>query len=253
MGVSRAVFKVVTSGKAVQGGSTITQQTARQMYLTLDKNLRRKLAELFVTWRMEHDFTKEQILATYLNVIYFGQRSYGIAAASETYYGRKLAELDVAQAAALAGVVQYPPRNPVADPRGTEKRRRYVLGRMLKLGYIDKATAEAAAKESVASRGFAPLIEVEGDYVAELARQQIIARLGESAINEGYTVITTIDAHRQIAANSALRLGLMEYDRRYGYRGRAGVGGAFQRAHPWKSWITHSATSGPSISCNRRS
>ncbi len=222
MGLSRAMFKVATSGRAVQGGSTITQQAARQLFLNLNKTLRRKLAELFVTWRMERDFTKQQILATYLNVIFFGQRSYGIAAAAETYYGKKLDELSVAQAATLAGVIQLPTRNPMTNPRATEGRRSYVLGRMLKLGYIDKATAEAAAKEPVASRGFAPLTDVEAAYVAELARQEIVSRFGQSAINSGYKVFTTLDGHMQTAANNALRLGLIEYDRRYGYRGRLG-------------------------------
>ncbi len=223
MGLSRAMFKVVTSGKAVQGGSTITQQAARQLFLTLDKTLRRKLAELFVTWRMERDFTKEQILATYLNVVFFGQRSYGIAAAAETFYGKKLNELSVAQAATLAGIIQLPSRyNPMTNPRATEVRRSYVLGRMLKLGYIDKAAAEAAAKEPVASHGYAPLTDVEAAYVAELARQEIVSRFGQSAINAGYKVFTTLDGHMQAAANNALRLGLIDYDRRYGYRGRLG-------------------------------
>ncbi len=223
MGFTRAAFKVAISGKAVQGGSTITQQAARQLFLTLDKTLRRKLAELFLTWRMERDFTKEQILSLYLNKIYFGQRSYGIAAAAETFYNKKLNELTVAQAATLAGIIQLPSRyNPVSNPKGAQMRRRYVLGRMLKLGYIDQATADAASQEPVASRGYAPLTDVKAPYVAELVRQDIVARFGEDAVNAGYKVYTTLDGRLQSAANDALRDGLMQYDQRHGYRGRLG-------------------------------
>jgi penicillin-binding protein 1A len=223
MGFTRAVFKVAVSGKAVQGGSTITQQAARNMFLSLDKTLRRKLAEVFVTYRMEHDFTKEQILATYLNVIFFGQRSYGIAAAAETFYGKRLEDLTVAQAATLAGIIQLPSRyNPVSNPKAAEMRRSYVLDRMTKLGYIDAATAAEARKEPVASRGFAPLSDVEAPFVAELARQELVARFGEAAVNAGYKVFTTLDGRLQTAANRAVRIGLMEYDRRHGYRGHLG-------------------------------
>ncbi len=223
MGVIRAMAANVASAGAGQGGSTITQQAARNMFLTLDKTARRKLGEVFVTYRMERDFTKEQILAIYLNVVLFGQRSYGIAAAAETYYGKHLDELSVGQAATLAGVLPAPSRyNPVTNPKAAAMRRGYVLGRMVKLGYIDEATAAAAAREPVASRGFAPLYDVEAAYVAEMARQEVVKRFGEAAVNAGYKVYTTLDSRLQTAANRALRLGLMEYDRRHGYRGHLG-------------------------------
>src|SRR5262245_47403142 len=173
MGVARALVMNVAKAGAGQGGSTITQQAARNMFLTLDKTARRKLSEVFVTYRMENDFTKEQILATYLNVIYFGQRSYGVAAAAETFYGKKLDELTVAEAATLAGVIQLPSRyNPVTNPKAAENRRAYVLRRMKELHYIDDTTADAALKEPVSTRRFAPLIDVEAPYVAELVRQE---------------------------------------------------------------------------------
>jgi penicillin-binding protein 1A len=222
MGFARAAFKVVVSGSAVQGGSTITQQAARQLFLTLDKTLRRKLAELFLTWRMERDFTKEQILSLYLNKIYFGERAYGIAAAAEIYYNTKVDELSVAQVATLAGTIQRPSRNAVSNPKAAKARRSYVLGRMLKLGYIDQATADAAAQEPVASRGYAQITDVEADYVAEFARQQVVDMFGEQAVNAGYTVYTTIQGNRQTAANFAERQGLLDYDQRHGYRGRLG-------------------------------
>ena len=222
-GIVRALVMNVATADAGQGGSTITQQAARNLFLSLDKTLRRKLSEVFVTWRMERDFTKEQILATYLNVILFGQRSYGIAAAAETYYGRRLDELTVGQAATLAGIIQRPSaQNPITNARAAESRRAYVLRRMQELGYIDAATAEAAAKESVGSRNFGPLIDVEAPYVAEMARQEIETRFGDAAVNAGYRVYTTIDGRLQTASNRAARLGLIEYDRRRGYRGHLG-------------------------------
>ena len=220
MGVARALAVNVASAEAGQGGSTITQQAARNMFLTLDKTLRRKMSEVFVTYRMERDFTKEQILATYLNVIFFGQRSYGIAAAAETFFGKPLADVTVGEAATLAGIIQLPSRyNPVSNPQAAAVRRGYVLRRMEQLGYIDSAQAAAAAQEPIASRGFAPLFDVEAPYVAELARQEVVRRFGPAAVNAGYKVFTTIDGRLQSAGNRALRIGLIEYDRRHGYRG----------------------------------
>ena len=221
MGVIRAVVMNVATASAGQGASTITQQAARNMFLSLDKTARRKLSEVFVTYRMERDFTKEQILATYLNVVPFGQRAYGIAAAAETYYGKRLDELTVAQAATLAGIIQRPSRqNPVTDPKAAAARRAYVLRRMRELGDIDEATAAAAAAaEPSATRRFGPLSDVEAPYVAEMVRQEIVRRYGEAAVNAGYKVFTTLDDRLQTAANRALAMGLMEYDRRHGYRG----------------------------------
>jgi penicillin-binding protein 1A len=220
MGVLRAVVMNVATAGAGQGGSTISQQAARNMFLSLDKTARRKLSEVFVTYRMERDFTKEQILAIYLNVVPFGQRAYGIAAAAETYYGKRLDELTVAQAATLAGIIQRPSRqNPVTDPKAAAARRAYVLRRMVELGDIDEATAAAAAAEPSATRRFGPLSDVEAPYLAEMVRQEVVRRYGEAAVNAGYKVFTTLDERLQMAANRALALGLMEYDRRHGYRG----------------------------------
>jgi penicillin-binding protein 1A len=220
IGVARAMAVNLASGDRAQGASTITMQAARNMFLTLDKTWRRKLQEVFVTYRMERDFTKQEILATYLNVIFFGQRSYGIAAAAETYFGKSLSQLSVAEAATLAGIIQVPSRyNPMTSPSLAHVRRTYVLRRMEQLGHIDAATAKAANAEPITSRGYAPLYDTEAPYVAELARQEIVNRFGPSAVNYGYKVITTIDGRLQAAATRALRVGLIQYDRRHGYRG----------------------------------
>ena len=219
-GIVRALLVDISTGDFSQGGSTITQQVARTVALSADKNLKRKLQEVFLTFRMEQDFTKEQILNAYLNEIYFGQRSYGVAAAAEVYFGKSLGDLTVAEAAMLAGLPQAPSRfNPVTNAERARERRGYVIGRMRTLGMIDAKAAEQALREPVYAREFKPLSDVEAPYVAEMARLALIERLGEPAVNKGYRVYTTIDGRLQTAANRAVRIGLLEYDRRHGYRG----------------------------------
>jgi penicillin-binding protein 1A len=222
-GVVRAALIDVISGEKTQGASTITMQAARNMFLTLDKTARRKLQETFVTYRMEHEFTKQEIFGLYLNVIFFGQRSYGVAAAAEAFFGKTLDKLDVAEAATIAGVPKAPSRfNPIVDAQAATQRRAYVLRRMRELGYIDAATAEAANKEPMQARAHAPLFDVEAPYVAEMARLELRQRFGPAAETAGYKVYTTIDGRLQTAANRAVRVGLIEYDRRHGWRGPAG-------------------------------
>jgi penicillin-binding protein 1A len=219
-GMLRAVFVDLTSGRYSQGASTITMQAARNMFLTLDKSIKRKLQELFVAYRMEHEFNKEQILQTYLNVIFLGQRSYGVAAAAETYFGKRLDQLTLAEAATLAGLPQAPSNyNPVTNPKAAQGRRRYVLQQMLKLHYIDAEQAQEAGQETVAAHDFGILNDVEAPYVAEMARADLVGRYGEDAVNQGYRVFTTIDGRLQTAADRAVRIGLIQYDRRHGYRG----------------------------------
>jgi penicillin-binding protein 1A len=222
-GVVRAVLVDVVSGDKTQGASTITMQTARNMFLSLDKTARRKLQETFVTYRMEHEFTKQEIFGLYLNVIFFGQRAYGVAAAAEAFFGKTLDKLDVAEAATIAGLPKAPSRyNPITDPQAAASRRAYVLRRMRELGYIDAAAAEAANKEPMEARAHAPLFAVEAPYVAEMARLELRQRFGPSAESAGYKVYTTIDGRLQADANRAVRVGLIEYDRRHGWRGPAG-------------------------------
>ena len=219
-GVLRAAVVDLTSGDFSQGASTITMQAARNMFLSFDKTIRRKLQEIFLTYRMEHEFSKEQILITYLNVIFLGQRSYGVAAAAETYFGKPLDQLSVAEAATLAGIPQAPSRfNPITNPKAAQLRRHYVLTQMQKLNYIDASTAQRAAQEPVEARDHGIQYDVEAPYVAEMARAEIVSRYGDDAVNQGYRIYTTIDGRLQTAANRAVRIGLIEYDRRHGYRG----------------------------------
>jgi penicillin-binding protein 1A len=222
-GVVRAVLVDLISGEKSQGASTITMQAARNMFLTLDKTARRKLQETFVTYRMEHEFTKAEIFGLYLNVIFFGQRAYGVAAAAEAFFGKPLDKLDVAEAATIAGVPKAPSRyNPIVNPELATARRAYVLRRMRELGFIDAATADAANREPMQARAHAPLYDVEAPYVAEMARLELRQRYGPTAETNGYKVYTTIDGRLQAAANRAVRVGLIEYDRRHGWRGPAG-------------------------------
>jgi penicillin-binding protein 1A len=223
IGVVRAVLVDTLSGHKTQGASTITMQTARNVFLTLDKSYRRKLQETFVTYEMEHEFSKQEILGLYLNVIFLGQRAYGVAAAAETYFGKSLDDLTVAEAATLAGLPKAPSTyNPIVNPQLATARRAYVLRRMLDVNFIDATTAEAANKEPMQARAHAPLFDVEAPYIAEMARLQVRQQFGAAAESAGYRVFTTVDGRLQAAANRAVRIGLIEYDRRHGYRGPVG-------------------------------
>ena len=221
-GILRTLFVNATSADFSQGASTITMQAARSAFFTQEKSIRRKLQEVFVTQRLEHEFSKQEILALYLNVIFFGQRSYGVAAASETFFGKPLEDLTLGEAATLARVPQSPSNfNPITNPAGAAERRGYVLRRMRELGYIDAAAAEAASKEIVKAKAHRALADVEAPYVAEMVRLEILRRFGPAAQDAGYKVYTTIDGRLQKAANHALRIGLIDYTRRHGWRGAA--------------------------------
>jgi penicillin-binding protein 1A len=223
LSIARAALVDLIAGKKLQGGSTITMQAARNMFLTLDKTFRRKLQESFVTYEMDHEFTKAEIFQLYLNVIFFGQRSYGVAAAAQTYFGKSLDQLTVAEAATLAGIPQAPSLyNPIIHPHLAAARRAYVLERMRDLGYIDAATAQAADHTPMDASAHAPHVDVNAPYVAEMVRQQMEQRYGPAAETAGYRVYTTIDGRLQSIANRAVQLGLIEYDRQQGFRGPIG-------------------------------
>src|ERR1700685_2665047 len=190
-GVLRAAVVDLTSGDFSQGASTITMQAARNMFLNFDKTIRRKLQEIFLTYRMEHEFSKEQILITYLNVIFLGQRSYGVAAGAETYFGTPLDQVSVGGAATLAGIPQAPSRfNPITNPKAAQVRRHYVLTQMQKLNYIDAGTAQHAGEEPVEARDHALQYDVEAPYAPEMAPADVVSRYGDDAVNQGYKVYT---------------------------------------------------------------
>jgi penicillin-binding protein 1A len=218
-GLLRAARNLVETGAPSQGGSTITMQVARNFFLTPEKTFRRKLTELALALRLETRLEKRRIFELYQNKIFFGHRSYGIAAAARTYYDRTPAQLSLAQMAMLAGVPQAPSvNNPVSRPRQARARRAYVLGRMLALGYIDQTAHAAALAEPDQARLSTAATELDAPYAAEMVRREILERHGEAAYTSGLRVVTTLDSRLQRAANNALREALLEYDRRHGLR-----------------------------------
>jgi penicillin-binding protein 1A len=219
-GIVRAGVKLLTTGSRAQGGSTITQQLAREYFLTRDRTFIRKAKELILATQIEHEFSKPEILELYLNKIFLGQRAYGVTAAAEVYFGKQLEDLSIAEAATIAGLPAAPSRlNPVANPDQARDRRSYVLRRMRELEYINEQQYEVAMRTPVESRLHGPKVELDAPYVAELARADALRRLGGKAYTDGYQVVTTIDSTLQAASSSAVRKSLLSYDRRHGYRG----------------------------------
>jgi len=219
-GILRALFQLVSTGDIESGGSTLTQQLARSYFLSLDQTAERKFKEASLAVRIEKEFTKEQIMALFLNKMFFGQRAYGVVAAAQVYFNKPLEDINAAEAATLAGVLPAPSRyNPVRSVRNAEMRRRYVLGRMHDIGYVDQQQYDEAMAFPVESRMHGAAIELNAPYVAEMVRREMLSRYGEATYTDGYQVVTTLDARMQRAANYSLRNGLLEYARRRGYRG----------------------------------
>ena len=220
-GVARAIWLLATTDdKRVPGGSTITQQVARQYFLDSEYSYTRKLREMLLAMKMERELGKDEILGLYLNKSFFGNRAYGVAAAAEFYYGKKLGELTLDEAATLAGTPKFPSSgNPLDNPeRNRERRDHYILPRMAQLGYVGAAEAEAAKSVPMHASPHERQIEVYAPYVAEMVRQEMIARYGEDVLNKGYHVTTTIDPALQDAADKAVIDGMRVYDHRHGWR-----------------------------------
>ena len=219
-GLVRAVWTLATTGEKSVGGSTITQMLARNYFLTLEKTYSRKVREIFLALKIEHEFSKDEILELFLNKILLGHRAYGVGAAADVYYGKKLDELSLAECAMIAALPKAPSRiNPITSPQRALERRNYVLSRMLELGYIDKDRYDRAVHQPDNAFYHGPATEVSAPYLAEMVRQEAIQRLGEDAYTGGYKVRTTLNSRMQTAANEAVKLGLEEYDQRHGYRG----------------------------------
>jgi len=219
-GVLRALLMLARSGKISGGGSTITQQLARDYFLTREQLFTRKLREAFLAWRIEQTFTKKEIMALFLNKMFFGQRAYGVAAAAQVYFGKPLREINIAEAATLAGVLPAPSEyNPVRSAANAGMRRAYVLKRMNDLGYIDERQLEAAQAYPLESKLHGTKTELSAPYVAEMVRREMLSRYGEASYSAGYRVITTLDSKLQAGANYAVRNGLFAFTRRRGYRG----------------------------------
>jgi len=220
-GVLRAVGLMISKRTLhVPGGSTITQQVARGFFLSSEVSLTRKMTEIFLSFRIEHELSKDEILELYLNKIFFGNRAYGVAAAAEFYYGKTLGQLSLGECAMLASLPKFPSSsNPLNNRARATERRNYVLQRMLENGFINDAQFKQAGAEPDLSYAHEPPIEVEAPYLAEMVRLDALDRLGNDALTNGYAIHTTLDSHAQDAANQALRDDLISYDQRHGYRG----------------------------------
>lgn len=223
LGVLRAAYSNFSAGSVRQGASTITMQVARNFFLTREKTLTRKFSEALLAFKIEHNLSKDKILELYVNQIYLGQRSYGFAAAAQTYFGKSLQEINIAEAAMLAGLPKAPSGyNPIVNPKRAKSRQLYVLGRLHKLNHISDEELTELEKQPIAVRKQSSTLAMPADYVAEMVRQIIYDRYQEDAYSNGIKVYTTIRQLDQEAAYQALRKNIIEYDRRRGYRGPEG-------------------------------
>ena len=222
-GILRAAINNLRRGHTSEGASTITMQVARNYFLSPEKTYARKIKEVLLAFKIEREFSKDQILELYLNKIFLGSRAYGFAAAAQIYFGKNLNELALPEMALLAGLPKAPSRyNPLANPESALERRAYVLRRMLKLGVINEATFTESMGAPIGVSRHALRYSVDAPYVAEMVRQAIVEKYTESSYADGYHVYTTIRAKDQQAADTALRKALLAYDRRHGWRGPAG-------------------------------
>ena len=223
VGVLRAAYANLAAGGRRQGASTITMQVARNFFLSSEKTLTRKLYEALLAFKIEHSLSKQQILELYVNQIYLGQRAYGFGAASQIYFGKPLAQLSLAESALLAGLPKAPSLyNPVANPQRAKQRQQYVLRRMTELGYITAAQHDDALRSPLRTRREVSEYSVHAEFVAEMVRQSLAEQYPEDVYTRGFRVYTTLRKADQDAAYEALRKGVLEYDRRHGYRGPEG-------------------------------
>jgi penicillin-binding protein 1A len=223
VGVMRAAYANLVAGGRRQGASTITMQVARNFFLSSEKTLTRKLYEALLAFKIEHSLSKQQILELYVNQIYLGQRAYGFGAASQIYFGKPLSQLTLAESALLAGLPKAPSLyNPVANPQRAKQRQQYVLRRMNELGYITAAQHDDALKSPLRTRREANDYSVHAEFVAEMVRQSLAEQYPDDVYTRGLRVYTTLRKADQDAAYESLRKGVLEYDRRQGYRGPEG-------------------------------
>ncbi|MDH4449785.1 MAG: penicillin-binding protein 1A [Rhodoferax sp.] len=219
IGVIRAGLANVGKVKS-QGASTITMQVARNVYLSSEKTFTRKIYEILLTFKLEHMLTKDQILEIYMNQIFLGNRTYGFAAASETYFNKPLKEITIAEAALLAGLPKAPSLfNPFNNLKRAKSRQMYIIDRMLENGFISEEDAATARRQDLKFKAGSNTNPMHAEYVAEMARQLIFSQYGEETYTRGLNVHTTLQTELQIAAYRALRKGIMDFERRQVYRG----------------------------------
>ncbi|MEH6582210.1 MAG: penicillin-binding protein 1A [Halioglobus sp.] len=220
MGLMRAVSELLLTGQKGSGGSTLTMQVARNYFLTLERTFTRKFNEILLAIEIERALDKQEIFELYFNRVFLGHRAYGFDAAAQVYYGKSIVDLSLAQQAMLAGIPKAPSRNnPISGPVAGKDRRNWILGRMLALGYIDRATHDSAIEDPVTARHHGAQLSFQAHYAAEMARQQMLNKYGMNAYNDGYHVYTTISSELQQIAQNSINHGLITYDKRHGFRG----------------------------------
>ena len=218
VGIARAALAQLSEARS-QGASTITMQVARNFYLSSEKTITRKIYEILLTWKIESQLSKDQILEAYMNQIFLGQRAYGFAAASEIYFGKPLKDVSIAEAAMLAGLPKAPSiYNPIVNPKRATTRQQYIIDRMVDNGFITAEQAVAAKAEKLRYRTQSDM-SVHAEYVAETARQLVFGQYGEEAYTRGLNVVVSVNAADQMVAYRALRRGLLDYELRQVYRG----------------------------------
>lgn len=218
--LGRAFGEILTTGSIRSGGSTITMQVAKNYFLSSERTFSRKLTEIMLAKRIEDSLSKQEILELYLNKIYLGQHAYGIGAAAKIYYGKTVQQLTLAEMAMIAGLPKAPSKyNPVSNAQRALLRRDWILGRMLKLGYINQNEHDAAVKAPVGLSFQGNLQDVQAPWLAEMVRESLLDRFGPEVYDRGYKVYTTVDSRNQQAAADAVITGLLAYDQRHGWRG----------------------------------
>jgi penicillin-binding protein 1A len=223
VGILRAGTTDLLHGGASQGASTITMQVARNFFLSSEKTYTRKVYEMLLAYKIERALSKDQILELYMNQIYLGERAYGFSAAARVYFGKDLKDLSLAECAMLAGLPKAPSAyNPVVNPKRAKIRQEYILKRMLDLGYVTQDQYDVAVKEEIHTKNPGNEYSVHAEYVAEMVRQMMYAQYKDETYTRGLNVITTVDSADQDAAYHAVRKGVMDYERRHGYRGPEG-------------------------------
>jgi len=219
LGLIRAGIANLSKRKS-QGASTITMQVARNVYLSTEKTYTRKIYEILLTYKLEHLLTKDQILEIYMNQIFLGNRAYGFASAAETYFGKSLKDITIAEAAMLAGLPKAPSAyNPISNPKRARSRQLYIIERMEENNYITAKQALEAKAEPLRIRPNNEKSRIHAEYVAETVRQMMFAQYGQETYTRGLNVYTTLQSSEQNAAYQALRQGIMDFERRQVYRG----------------------------------
>jgi len=219
-GLLRAVSELVLTGQKGSGGSTLTMQVARNYFLSLERTFLRKFNEILLAIEIERRLNKQEIFELYVNRVFLGHRAYGFEAAAQTYYGKSISDLTLAQHAMLAGIPKAPSRNnPLSGPVAGKARRDWILGRMATLGFIDRDALARARSAPVTAKEHGARITLDAGYAAEMARHQMLERYGMAAYTAGYNVYTTVDSRLQEVAREAVIEGLVTYDARHGYRG----------------------------------